>query len=86
LFPKEIIFLFILIFGFLWFALINHLRVEWTLNPQYGYGWAVPFLCLYLIWQKIRRREMKGQGTETRSWFFLIGLLALLYAPTRLIE
>jgi exosortase/archaeosortase family protein len=21
-------------------------------NPQYAYGWAVPFLCLYLLWKK----------------------------------
>lgn len=38
------------VLGFLWFTLINHLRVEWSVNPQYAYGWAVPFLCLYLIW------------------------------------
>jgi hypothetical protein len=83
---KEIIFLLVLVFGFLWFALINHLRVEWMLNPQYGYGWAVPFLCLYLIWQKIQQPEIKGQGTETRNLFFIFALPALLYAPTRLIE
>ena len=37
--------------GWLWAVLLNHLRVEWTLNPQYGYGWAVPFLCAYLLWK-----------------------------------
>ena len=39
---------------FLWFILINQLRVEWALNPQYGYGWAVPVLCLYLVWQRVQ--------------------------------
>jgi exosortase/archaeosortase family protein len=38
--------------AWLWFTLINHLRVEWSVNPQYAYGWAVPFLCLYLLWGK----------------------------------
>jgi exosortase/archaeosortase family protein len=38
----------------LWFRLIDHLRVEWSVNPQYGYGWAVPFLCAYLLWQSLR--------------------------------
>ena len=46
----------------------------------------MPFLCVYLIWQKILRSEIKEQGTETRNLFFLFALLALLYAPTRLIE
>jgi hypothetical protein len=54
----------------LWFTLINHLRVAWALNPQYTYGWAVPFLCLYLIWQRAKRgaqsvspfRLAQGQG------------------------
>jgi len=46
-----------LVFGFLWFVLVNHLRVEWTVNPQYGYSWAVPFLCLYLAWQRIQKSE-----------------------------
>ncbi|MCI0745604.1 MAG: exosortase/archaeosortase family protein [Verrucomicrobia subdivision 3 bacterium] len=39
-----------------WVVLINHLRVEWTVNPQYAYGWAVPFLCAYLIWERLRHR------------------------------
>jgi exosortase/archaeosortase family protein len=39
-----------LVLGYLWFVLINHLRIEWAVNPQYNYGWAVPFLCLYLVY------------------------------------
>jgi len=70
---------FALALGFLWFTLINHLRIDWTVNPQYNYGWAVPFLCAYLIWrrltgplEKVERRKQKAevqtkpgdQGTE----------------------
>jgi hypothetical protein len=83
--------------GWLWAVLLNHLRVEWTLNPQYGYGWAVPFLCGYLIWQTFQKTENRKQKTEnsvrvdgfqlsTFSFQLLIVLLALLYAPTRLVE
>ncbi|MEI8287865.1 MAG: archaeosortase/exosortase family protein [Verrucomicrobiota bacterium] len=36
----------------LWFVLINHLRIEWTYNAQYSYGWAVPFLCVLLFWRR----------------------------------
>ena len=45
--------------GYAWFVLINHLRIEWTLNPQYTYGWAVPFLCAYLIWEGRRGGKPK---------------------------
>ena len=41
--------------AFLWFVLIDHLRMEWTVNPQYTYGWAVPFLCLYLLYERLAR-------------------------------
>jgi exosortase/archaeosortase family protein len=44
--------------AFLWWRLIDHLHVEWTVNPQYSYGWAVPFLCAYLIWQRWQHRAL----------------------------
>ena len=47
------------VFGFLWFILINRLRVAWTLDPQYSYGWAMPFLCGYLAWQKIANHRLR---------------------------
>ena len=75
------------VLGFLWFVLVNDLRVEWTLNPQYNYGWAVPFLCLYLAWRKIQNPESRIQNPKSApvaaAGFFL---LAFLYAPTRLVE
>ena len=45
--------------AWLWFRLIDHLRLEWAVNPQYAYGWAVPFLCLYLLWRKAESRKQK---------------------------
>jgi exosortase len=87
---RETIFLFAVFLGFLWAILINHLRIEWTLNPQYGYGWAVPFLCAFLIWREIQQPPAENQNLEPRSpssiLYFLFALLALLYAPTRLVE
>ena len=77
----------------LWFVLINDLRVEWTVNPQYSYGWAVPFLCVFLIWQRKQNPEFKGTKSEIgnrksclRLPVSAFCLLTLLYAPTRLIE
>jgi exosortase/archaeosortase family protein len=36
-----------------WLVLIYNLRAQWSVYEQYHYGWAVPFLCLYLIWRKV---------------------------------
>jgi len=94
--------------AWLWFTLINHLRVEWSVNPQYSYGWAVPFLCAYLLWRRVAQasqpagdggipaaadtlspgRKARGQWSVISGpvvlWF--LAFLALLYAPTRLIQ
>jgi hypothetical protein len=55
------------ILAFLWWRLIDLLHVEWSVNPQYAYGWAVPFLCLYLLWHRLhsafRRRPLDVGGS-----------------------
>src|ERR1041384_3943053 len=86
---------------YLWWMLINQLRVPWSTNPQYAYGWAVPFLCVYLVWQRIwggdRRLEVGDwerqvdQRTSifhlpSPSYWFLFALCAVLFAPTRLVQ
>jgi len=62
---------FALALGFLWFTLINHLRIEWTVNSQYNYGWAVPFLCAYLIWRRLtgplEKAESRKQKAEVQT-------------------
>ena len=78
--------------AFLWFTLIDHLRVEWTVNPQYTYGWAVPFLCLCLLWQRrgiSDDRATAGARAERcsiRAYAVCAVLLILLYAPIRLVQ
>lgn len=37
------------VFALLWLEVINQLKTEWSLSPQYSYGWSVPFLALYLL-------------------------------------
>jgi len=77
--------------GLLWWVLINHLRVEWTLNAQYNYGWVVPFLCAYLAWHASRNQgasKLASFFSTTlfkTSWVVLV-ILALIYVPTRLVQ
>ncbi|HMP83308.1 MAG TPA: exosortase/archaeosortase family protein [Verrucomicrobiota bacterium] len=81
--------------AYLWFHLINQLRIEWSLNPQYNYGWAVPFLCVYLLWLRVRQaRAARGSqdirplsGVFRPPWSRLaLACCALIYAPARLVE
>jgi len=76
--------------GFFWFRLIDNLRLTWATDPQYGYGWLVPLLCLGLVvrrWSFIREPGSKNRENQhTNLAVFLFLILGLLYLPTRLIE
>jgi len=89
-------FIVLLPLGYLWFRLINNLRLEWTTDPQYGYGLLVPFLCLGLLvrrWHGFSHSDQLSTpnpqlSTPKGPWFvvWLCAFLFLLYLPTRLIE
>ena len=80
----------VIVLLWLWGGLINHLRIAWSLNEQYNYGWGVPFLCAYLLWRRWQSAPRVSGEASTRSVSLIGGLwfatLALLYAPIRLIE
>jgi exosortase len=68
------------------FIPINQLRVEWSINAQYAYGWAVPFLALYLFGERWKRRPLPRPARSGRLLAPLAALLALSLLPARLIE
>ena len=75
----------------LWCILIRHLSVEWSFNPQYNYGWAVPIMCLFLAWRELRQGTVGGGVLATpdramKRSFVAALLLGLVYIPTRLVE
>lgn len=78
----------------LWVLTINHLRVDWDLNPQYSYGWVMPLLCVGLLLRRWRSVQDSGVspgeiGSESvPSGWVALGfiLLAGLYLPVRLIQ
>ena len=81
--------------AYLWFRLINNLRIEWSTNPQYSFGWIVPILCLGLLvrrWQSLPAiGDPNAEGFVASRFGFLLStfcfsVLAFLYLPTRLIE
>jgi exosortase len=74
--------------GYLWFHLIDNLRLEWTTDPQYSYGLVVPLLVVGLL---LRRWQHSGSPCASMAgnpWqaVLLCGFFAFLYLPTRLVE
>ena len=73
------------VFGLLWFELINQLRAEWWLNPQYNYGLIVPLLALYLFWKRWRTRPNPEPPLATALPILLILCCAVLLLPIRFV-
>jgi len=81
--------LLILPLGYLWFHLLDNLRLEWTTDPQYSYGLVVPLLVIGLLlrrWQHLAGRPCASVAVNPWPAVLLICLLAFLYLPTRLVE
>jgi exosortase len=74
------------VFALVWILLSSRLRFEWSINPQYGYGWTVPFLAAYIFW----RRSQNAPPPSSPDLRILAGLLIILAAlfllPVRLIQ
>jgi len=74
------------VFGLLWFELINQLRAEWWLNPQYNYGLIVPFLAVYLFWKRWRTRPAPEPPANRAFAIVLILFSAGLFLPVRFLS
>jgi exosortase len=72
-----------------WLLLWNKLRVDWTLDEQYQYGWFVPPLALALLalrWPGRPAPAMAGGNRTARNVGWLAGGCLFLLLPIRLIE
>ncbi|MGH8164961.1 MAG: exosortase/archaeosortase family protein, partial [Rhodanobacteraceae bacterium] len=72
-------------FLFLWLEVVRQLRSEWSLNPEYGYGWTVPFLAVFLFYQRWRRRPKPAAPRFIGLTIALLLLAAALFFPARLV-
>lgn len=67
----------------LWLWICWHLHSEWSLTAQYNYGWAVPFLSLFLFW--LRWQQRPPPAAPRRHELFRWSILAALL-PVRIVE
>ena len=74
------------VLGALWLLVVRQLRFEWTINPQYTYGWTVPFLAAYLFAERWKRRPPTQAAHSRQGLALAVIALALLLLPVRLIQ
>ena len=72
--------------GLLWLLIFNQERLEWTVNVVYSYGWAVPVLALYLLWERWRTRPAAQTPPPAMVLLALAGVLLASYLPVRVIQ
>ena len=70
--------------GGFWLIGVRMLSPQWSVYDQYNYGWAVPFLCAYLLWQRWPNRPEPGTARRLPT-LTILAICALLLLPTRLI-
>ncbi len=72
--------------GLVWFEVVQHLRSEWSFNPQYSYGWGVPFLALFLLWRNWPFRPQPVVPKTPFVAFALIIVSVVLLLPIRFLS
>jgi exosortase len=74
------------VFALVWLEVVSRLRFEWSVNPQYGYGWAVPILAAYIFWRRWQDAPTPVAPRAGFFWAALIVIGALILVPIRLIQ
>lgn len=80
--------------GFCWMAAVSciwlwawrHLSVEWRLNDDYSFGFAVPFLAVYLAWQRLQDWQSQAVRPRDHRWLGLAGAGLLAFVPAELLR
>lgn len=72
--------------GLLWLLIFNQQRLEWSVNVVYSYGWAVPFLALFLLYERWRSRPAALPAPSGGMLLALGAVLLLAYLPVRVIQ
>lgn len=76
----------ILAAGALWSLLFLQIHSVWTSTPQYNYGWAVPLLALYLLWNRWESRPAPSIHPPARRCLAVAGILLFVLLPVSVVH
>jgi exosortase len=82
---RGILWIAILTFLLLWAGLVRSLSAFWSSNPQYAYGWTVPALALFLLWECWNTRPHAAPPQRRGPAIFIIAILAVCLLPVSLL-
>jgi exosortase len=70
-----------------WLLIWNQQRLEWSVNPTYAYGWAVPLLAGYLFYERWRTRPAAALTPgHSLVWLLVPALFLAAYLPVRVVQ
>lgn len=73
--------------GGAWFFTTIQLQKQWSLNPQYAYGWLTIPLALYLLWRETEQTPANLKASSPNYGLELLGVICLLsYLPLWFIQ
>jgi exosortase len=73
-------------FGLLLAVLIRQFSPHWSIFPQYNYGWGIPFLCVYLLWERWLVRPAPEAATTRASALGLAALALAAFSLARVVQ
>jgi len=69
-----------------WITFFMELRDEWSVNPQYGYGYVVPLIGPVLLWRRYRKRPAPSPSKSMLPGFIAAALLFFLLPLDLILE
>jgi exosortase len=70
----------------IWLPVVYLLGAQWSVYPEYQYGWAVPLLCLYLAGQRFSSRPPVAAPGWKKTGIFLLVAAGLVYWVMRVLQ
>lgn len=61
--------------GYLYYPVIAGLLAQWSIDTAYGYGYFMPGIAAYLVWE--RRHTLRALPSQSSWWGYLILLAGL---------
>src|ERR1051325_11643829 len=70
----------------LWLPVVYLIGAQWSYYEQYHYGWAVPFMCVFFGWERLRTAPAASQPNCSGRAKLLLAVIGIFYWFTRLLQ